>query len=295
MKAEVVFNSNDWVGESPVWEGETESLYWVDVVGRKINQWHARTGCVRTWSTPGFPTAICLCEGGHESMLAMADGLYQWDFQDAFRKVHMPDPLDGNRLNDGRCDPQGRMWIGSMETNLNADGTARQITRHRGAFFRYDRGARSERLTAHEFGITNTLAWSPDQQWFYCADTLRNLFFRFEYHPEEGLISNPTVWPSDRLPGYPDGSCMDDDGCLWNARFGGGCVVRITPRGTVDRVVPLPVENPTSCTFGGDRHTLYITSARFGLSKETDHSQEGALLALTVDPGGAADFRFRRS
>jgi sugar lactone lactonase YvrE len=88
---------------------------------------------------------------------------------------------------------------------------------------------------------------------------------------------------------------MDDDGCLWNARFGGGCIVRITPRGTVDRVVPLPVENPTSCTFGGDGHTLYVTSARFGLSKETDNSQEGALLALTVNPGGAADFQFRRS
>jgi sugar lactone lactonase YvrE len=97
------------------------------------------------------------------------------------------------------------------------------------------------------------MAWSPDNRYFFCADTLHNIFLRFDYHPDAGLISNPVSWALERLPGAPDGSCIDHDGCFWNAQFGGSCLVRITPEGKIDSMVRLPVTNPTSCTFGGRR------------------------------------------
>jgi sugar lactone lactonase YvrE len=117
-------------------------------------------------------------------VVAFAGGVSRWDGADDFEPLVQPDPFSGNRLNEGKCDSRGRFWVGSMQTNLNPDGSRREMTTRRGALFRYDGGRRCERLTAHEFGITNTMAWSPDERYFYCADTIRNVFSRYDYHPD---------------------------------------------------------------------------------------------------------------
>ncbi|MBV9391094.1 MAG: SMP-30/gluconolactonase/LRE family protein, partial [Verrucomicrobia bacterium] len=217
MRIEIAWDAADGVGESPVWDSKTESLYWVDIIGRQIRVLHLRSHSVEDSPTPDFPTALALHDNPPGALVALANGIAHWDGEHSFQHLFAPDPFAGNRLNEGKCDPSGRFWVGSMQNNLHANGTSKKITCCRGALFRYDGNASCERLTAHEFGIANTMAWSPDQDYFYCADTIRNIFVRYDYHSTEGIISNPTIWSLDRIPGAPDGSCIDDDGCLWNA------------------------------------------------------------------------------
>jgi sugar lactone lactonase YvrE len=295
VNVEILLDAGDSVGESPHWDNETQILYWVDIVRKKIRAYDPVKGIQQDWSAPDFPTALARKQSGAGAIVALAGGIYSWNGDQGFDLLIKPDPFPDNRLNEGKCDPHGRFWVGSMQTNLNPDGSLKPITTNRGALFRYDGTNRLERLTAHEFGISNAMAWSPDGRYFYCADTIRNVFLRYDYHPDKGLISNPLCWSLERLPGLPDGSCIDYDGCFWNARFGGGCAVRITPEGKIDQLLRLPVTNPTSCTFGGRKgNTLYITSAQFSLTPEqlSSNPHEGALLAVELEVGGEPDRRF---
>ena len=133
-------------------------------------------------------------------------------------------------------------------------------------------------------GIPNTLAWSPDLKRFYFADSLRGQIYVYNFDVLAGEISNKRLYFEDTDLGIPDGSAMDIDGCLWNARWDGSVILRITPSGTIDRVVQLPVPRPTSCIFGGrNLDTLYVTSARHGLSPSQlePHPFSGCVFAVS--------------
>jgi sugar lactone lactonase YvrE len=295
VSVQILLDAGDSVGESPVWDEGTQQLYWVDIVRKKIRAYHPVQETQNDWSAPDFPTALARKDSGIGAIVALAGGIYSWNGDQRFDFLVKPDPFSDNRLNEGKCDPNGRFWVGSMQTNLTSEGTLKPITANRGALFRYDGRNGVQRLTAHEFGISNTMAWSLDNRYFFCADTIRNVFLRYDYHSDEGLISNPVCWALERLPGAPDGSCIDHVGCLWNARFGGSCLARITPEGKLDGILRLPVTNPTSCTFGGrEGKTLFITSGRFSLTPEqlARNPHEGALLAVELNVGGEPERRF---
>jgi sugar lactone lactonase YvrE len=141
-------------------------------------------------------------------------------------------------------------------------------------------------------GISNTICWSPRADRFYFADTVTNETWVFDFDVSSGKISNKRPFLKDFERGKPDGSAVDQDGYLWNARYGGGCVVRIAPDGTVDRIVELPASNITTCAFGGDGlKTLYITSARNGDGKP--ERLEGSLFAMAVETPGLPENRVR--
>jgi sugar lactone lactonase YvrE len=294
--SEVVTDIRDQVGESPIWDASTQSLYWVDIIGKAILHCDVATGKVTSWTSDDFPTAIALRQSATGAVVALAGGVAWFDFATGeFTKFLSPDPTEGNRLNEGRCDPTGRFWVGSMRTNLNSDGSGREIDRHSGALFRLDPDGAVTRHTDYEFGISNTMAWSPDDKTFYFGDSLRNVIFAFDYDADTGDLHNRRVLIEDYPHGAPDGSAIDADGCLWNARFGGGRVIRITPDGRIDQEIPVPMTNPTSCTFGGgDRKTLYVTSAQFTLSQAQllANPLEGALIAMTTDSTGLPDSKF---
>jgi sugar lactone lactonase YvrE len=199
-----------------------------------------------------------------------------------------------NRTNEGKCDELGRFWVGTMQNNLNPDGSGREMTRNTGALYcvRPDGSSRRE---VDDVGLSNTLAWTADGGTLYFGDTLANLIWAFDCDLEAGRLANRRVFTDEKLPGFCDGSAIDTEGYLWNARFAGAAVVRLAPDGRVERVVELPVTNPTSCCFGGpDLATLYVTSARFSLSVEQlrRNPLEGALLVLHAGLGGAPSHRF---
>lgn len=283
------------VAEGPVWDASTQRLFWVDIIGKTIHARHVE-GKNQVWQADDFPTALALSRSGKKAMVALASGMAWLDLETGkFMPFAQPDTMSGNRLNEGKCDPQGRFWTGTMQTNLNVDGSGKEMDRNSGALFRVDPDGTTSQHTGHEFGIANTLAWSPDGTTFYFGDSVRNVIFAYDWHADEGSISNPRVHLEGFERGAPDGSAIDEDGCLWNARFGGSCLIRITPKGAIDQVVELPVTNPTSCTFGGsDRKALYVTSAQFTLGKEQldKNPLEGAVLLASVRVAGMYDHNF---
>jgi sugar lactone lactonase YvrE len=292
---ECVCRSDDLVGESPIWCASERALYWVDIIGRAVRRLEPDTGRLDSWDMPTFPTVIAMRRAGG-AVVALADGVYLFDFDQPpqlFCRVEPERPE--NRLNDGRCDRQGRLWLGTMYNNLNPDGSPRDITASTGAIFRVDSDGKVTRWTDPAFGITNTFAWSPDDASLYVADTLADEIYRFSFEPDSGALSQRRIFASKPGRGLPDGSCVDAEGYLWNARWGGGCLIRFAPNGQVDRVIELPITNPTSCTFGGaDLATLYVTSARAGLSAQRIDSEprEGGVFAFQPGARGLPESEF---
>ena len=284
------------VAESPVWDDREDALYWVDIVAKRVFRHDCATARTAKWKTDDFPTAIALASQPGKAVLALAAGVAEFDLRGGPARLRCrPDTMEGNRLNEGRCDPQGRFWVGSMQTNLHPDGTARQMDRNSGALFRIDPDYATSRHTGREFGISNTMAWSPDGRTLYFGDTLRNVIFAYEFDPGDGVVGRRRTLIEGYPKGLPDGSATDADGCLWNARFGGGVVLRITPDGRVDREIPVPVANPTSCAFAGSSRTqLIVTSATFSLpeGRIAANPLEGAVLAADVGAAGLPDHRF---
>jgi len=282
------------VGESAHWSIEERALYWVDITGRSIERFEPATNRRDRWPVQGFPEAIALRNKGG-AIIALDNRVCLFDFSGSPKTLCVPEPdRPGNRLNEGVCDPQGRFWVGTMQNNIAADGSPKPLHSRTGRLFRIEADGSATQADANEYGISNTMAWRADGTFLF-ADTMELTIYAFDYDALTGAIRNRRVFARTDSPGFPDGSCLDAEGYLWNARFGGGALLRYAPDGRIDRIVRLPVTNPTSCTFGGPNlATLFVTSARFGLTRDqiTSNPAEGALLALDVGVAGNAAVRF---
>jgi sugar lactone lactonase YvrE len=286
--------AGDRTGEGAVWHAEEKALYWVDITRFLIHRYDPEAGTLKSWFFNEPPTALALTDRADTLLVALASKVILWQpANDARADFALPEKdWPRVRLNDGRADPAGNFWVGSMQNNVAADGSERPITDNSAG--RLYRIAASGAVSVHKIGIgiTNTLAWSPDGKLFYCGDTLRNTIYVWDYDGAAGTIANERPFFSDFARGKPDGSAMDRDGYLWNARYGGGCVVRVGRDGWIDRVVDMPVGNITTCTFGGaDLRTLYITTAQGGSGP--GERLAGALYAVSVDTPGMPENRFR--
>jgi sugar lactone lactonase YvrE len=177
-----------------------------------------------------------------------------------------------------------------MANNVNADGSPGVVDGTRGILYRVDPD-RTVTEWKREIGIANTLAWNPERTRFYTADTLANSVFVYEYEQATGEIRNEKPFFCDFPRGEPDGSAVDSEGYLWNCRYGGSCIVRVAPDGNVDKVIEIPVENVTTCTFGGpDLKTLYVTTASAGAG--TGNRFAGGLFAVETTVKGQSENRF---
>lgn len=294
MRVEIAVAAANGVGEGPFWDQAAGALLWVDIPGRRVFRWRPDQAEPESWPTPEFASAIVLARSG--ALVAMRDGVYRMDLErgtfEPFCR-HEPDRPE-NRTNEAKCDPQGRFWVGTMQSNLHPDGSDKEMTGSTGALYciRPDASCTRE---VDGVGLSNTLAWTPDGRTLLFGDTMTNVISAFAFDPESGGLGERRIFSNAALPGACDGSAIDADGFLWNARFGGGCVVRFAPDGRVDGILELPVTNPTSCCFGGaDLGTLFVTSARQGMSPEQlgANPQEGALLAVQTGRRGMASVRF---
>jgi len=268
-KVECVADVRAELGEGPVWVAAEQALYWVDINGRRIFRL-SESGERREWPTPMRVGSIAPRAGG--GFIAGTDqGIALVDLdQDRFEVVASPERhLPHNRFNDGKVDRQGRFWAGTMDDREK--GSA-------GALYRIDPDRACTAIDGG-YGITNGPAFSPDGALMYHSDTLRQVTYAFDLDAA-GKASNRRIFlqfgPGD---GHPDGMTVDAEGCLWIAFWGGWCVRRFAPDGDLLRTVEMPVEQPSSCAFGGpglDR--LYVTSATKGL--------DPAALAMQPNAGG---------
>lgn len=280
--------SQDEVGESPIWCPQSQQLFWVDVYGPTLHTFDPSSG---KHSTQRLPAALVGSIGLRKSgglILAANDGLFGFD-PIVGRRELVADPERNNRnlrLNDGKCDRRGRFWVGSMNFPERLPC---------GSFYRIDPDGNSQWLFG-DLIIPNSTAFSPDDRTVYFGDSRQFKIWSFDLDIDTGRISGQRVFRdfSDH-PGRPDGSTIDETGCLWNAEIAGHRVVRYTPSGEIDRVIQLPISHPTCCAFGGkDLDVLFVTSAKQMLTPEERLEQPlaGSLFAMRVGVRGIPEPSF---
>ena len=269
-----------------MWVPAGQCLYWTDWAERKVFRHHPASGASSRFSLDARPGCLVARRAGGLA-LACANGFHLFDPSDgALTFVLDPDPDQADtELNDGKCDRHGRFWAGSMHS---------AATEPKGALFRLDADFRCRR-SGPPLVLANGIAFSPDDRTMYVGDSGTRRIMAFDYDIESGTLSSPRTFARVAAPAAPDGSTVDEEGFLWSAQYDGWRLVRYDPEGRVDRVIELPVRQPTSCIFGGeDLDILYVTTARFEQSERELESQPlaGALLALDVGVGGLPEPAF---
>jgi len=288
-----VLQCNDVVGESVVWCERRQTLFWVDIVGRRLHRFHPASGTHVVRATAEMPTSIGLREDDG-AIVGFRHEVVLWDFEDRFETLALVEAdQPDNRLNEGCVAPDGSFWVGTMQNNVDSNGGPLPISGRRGAIYRIDGAGSVRPLTGPEFAITNTFVWLDGK--FVTADSLENALYAYDWDGADNVTGRRSFTPA-YAKGLPDGSCLDAEGFIWNCRVaGGGCVVRFAADGRVDREVAVGCDSPTSCTFGGDDlSTLFVTSSRFGMQAgQFDEGLEGSLFALDVGVRGRPANRFR--
>jgi sugar lactone lactonase YvrE len=285
---ECVVDSRDQLGESVLWCSRSERVWWVDVLRAVLHELWWPAGVHRTHQLPFRRLGSIGLRACGGLVLATEQGLFGWD-ADRGVGARLMAPrwnVETHRLNDGRCDRSGRFWVGSMhDTQFIPEGQLFSI-------------GPGSNVTAH-FGdiiVPNAIAFSPDDCRFYFADTRRYVLWQFDFDIAAGHLGNrrPLI-EFGSGPARPDGACVDANGCIWNASYQGASVVRYTPNGVVDTVVPLPVSCPTCVCLGGrDLDTLFVTSASYALPADRAPREPlaGGLFALRVTTAGLMEPMF---
>lgn len=295
MDAQLVFDARNVVGESLIWDDRRNRLVWVDIIGRRIHAINPDGTGHQSWQTPDIVTSIGLREDGG-AIVGLRKFVALWNWGGSFEHLADVEPdMPGNRLNEGVVGPDGAFWVGTMQNNIGADDAPVDITADTGRLYRVSADGSVTRLSDDTFGITNTLVW-PHETMLVTADTTKNEIYRYRWDAQAQRLLDRRVILAGHERGLPDGSCGDADGMVWNARVvGGNCVMRLSPDGTIDRLVELPCSWPTSCAFGGPGlDTLFVTSARFTMDDAhlAAHPIEGGLFALRTGVVGKPAYRF---
>ena len=292
MQPEIIFNAQATLGEGPAWDAKTRTLYWIDIVDKRIH-FHRddEDGFIQLEVMPGCLAPArdgSLIVAAHASILTIKLSDQTRDepatvMQTVLASVNEP---ANNRFNDGKCDPTGRFLAGTMDMDEKAPS---------GALHSFN-GLQLTRLL-EGVCISNGLAWSPDHKTFYHVDTPTREVKAFDYDLETGQIANPRV--VIRIPevlGWPDGMTSDMDGNLWIAMWSGAQVTRWNPQtGRLLEQIPLPAKLVTSCVFGGENlNELYITSACRGLGHAdlTAYKHSGSLMRVKTQVQGMPTFEF---
>jgi len=282
VKAELFVDSRNLLGEGPFWHPLLKRLFWFDILNQELLSADGNGHLVDRFAFKDVVSAAGVIDEDH-LLIAKGGALINFELSSDSETVVMPLEADkpGNRPNDGRVNGAGGLWIGTMSRRGGQEPGA-------GALYQY----RAGELTTVLDGITipNSASFSPDGRTAYFADTMTDTIRKVATDPATGLPTGE--WETFAVTtgkGSPDGAVVDSEGYLWSARWGGSCVVRHAPDGSVDRVVELPVSRVTCPAFGdADLRTLYVTTAREGASQD-DLEREpyaGSVFAIRVDVPG---------
>lgn len=269
-QAELVVDEKAILGEGPHWDGHV--LYWVDIMSKKLHLYNPEHQQNDTVQLDQYIGAVIPAENG-KLVVGLQNGIHLLDLQTK-EVTFIGDPetdLPHNRFNDGKCDPSGRLYIGTMDLHA---------AKGKGSLYRLDLEGKMKKIIS-PVTISNGLAWSPDEKYMYYIDTPTGEVSTFRYDKQTGDIDfKETAVHIPNGMGSPDGMTIDQEGMLWVAHYGGSRVTRWNPHnGKQLDEVHVPAPNVTSCTFGGNNlDELYITTARQGLTEEE--------LASTPHAGG---------
>ncbi len=287
-EVECVLDCQAELGEGPVWDDREGLLYWVNIKAREIHCCDPATGRDRLWTTPADVGSLALRRDGG-LVVALRSGFFFFDPADGrFTAIVEPEAdHPDNRFNDGKTDRQGRFWAGTL---YDPDET-----RPTGVLYRLDGDLSCHRLV-DDIYASNGLAFSPDGTTAYHADSRRRVVWSWHVDVGDGSLSDRRVFVElSGDQGVPDGATVDVDGCYWLTQPPAARVVRYAPTGRIDRVIAMPVSQPTCVAFGGPQmDTLYITSARYRMPEEKLRREPlaGAIFAYRSGTQGLPDARF---
>lgn len=288
INAELELKSEATLAECPVWDEREALLYWVDILSGKLSRYDPHKNENTEFEIGEHIGSLALREKSG-AVLALKSGFAFYDFEK--RKInHLTDPkigLPNNRFNDGKCDPSGRFWSGTLSydqqqgvgslyclnTNLSVHTKLRQLT------------------------IPNGMAWDTGKQKFYFIDSPEKTIYAFDYNEMSGELKNRTkIYTINQDNALPDGMTIDAEGKLWVALYNGFKVIRIDPEeGNVLHEIQLPVPQVTSCTFGGQGlDELFITTAREHMPQEQvkEYPLSGCIFKAKVPATGSPAVRF---
>ena len=261
LTSECVLDAKAILGEGPVWRSETNDLVWVDIESSKVCCFSPSKGQNRSWNV-GEKVGLAVPSQKGDLILGMTIGLARLDMQsgDVSPIIDPEKDYVNNRFNDGKVDPEGRLWAGTMGLDEAPDV---------GSLYRLNRNLSIDKLFGN-VSISNGMAWSADQKSFYYIDSPTRQIAVFDCDMNSGIVSNRRV--AFELPdgmGYHDGMCIDNEGMLWVALWQGWGVGRFDPCGELLCKIEVPVECVTSCCFGGENwDELYITTSSRDLDEE---------------------------
>jgi sugar lactone lactonase YvrE len=277
------------VGESPVWSSAEQKLYWIDIQGKRVHAFDPCSGTNATFELPEIVTSVALrATGGLVLTLEKDFALFDPDTQSLSRVGTVEADVPNNRFNDGKCDPQGRFFAGTMD--------AKNWSAPAGHLFRMDAN-HSVTTVQSDVICSNGCGWSPDGRTMYYIESFRYAIYAYDFDLESGALYNRRSFVAiDRAEGgFPDGMTVDSGGCVWCNVVGLGQVRRYDSQGKLERVLQLPVPRATDCTFGGrEMKTLFITSARETMTPEqlAVAPLSGSLFAYDFDVPGVPASRF---
>ena len=287
-KVELLYECKNTLGEGITYSSTNNILYWLDIGNiSKLFKLNLSSHQKEIFDLPEIVTATSV-KSEDELILASNNGLNLFNIssQKFERLLSIEDQLISTRSNDGGSDAYGRFWLGTMQNNFDKDGNDIPIRENIGKLYKVEVNKKIS-IVEEGLGIPNTFVWSPDNTRFYFTDTLNGKILNYNFNLEKGELSDKNKFVSfDR--GFPDGSTIDTDGCLWNCRWGGSCIVRFTPTGKVDQIIEMPVQNITNCVFGGkDMKTLFITTASNKGKNQND--LDGSLFSINLNYQGLED------
>lgn len=273
-----LFATQGLLSEGPRWHEERQELLWVDILGRHLHRGRITGGefeLLQTMTVDRDVGAVAPVVGGGYILAAGVGFLFVGE-DGGVRELAQPAAAHPEvRMNDGACDPEGRFWAGTMAYDESPGA---------GALYRLELDGSCETVLTG-LTISNGIGWSPDGATLYLNDSGTGCVYAFRFEGRGGAIGDRRVLIHFDRPGVvPDGLTVDEEGAIWVAVFGGAAVNRYGPDGSLLLTIPLEVERPTSCAFGGpERNILFVTSGREGLDKAALARQPnaGRLFAIT--------------
>ena len=258
------------LGEGPIWSPQTNCVTWTDITQNKFHTADLDTGATKSFSAPSMVGAIAHTRGG-DYVAATQEGFARVSIDGKFSPLHTFLAAD-MRMNDGKVDPVGRFWAGSM---------ALSFEKNRGSLYVLEKDG-SYSPVLHDVTLSNGMGWSPDAAHFYYIDSIPGILKRFDYEAVHGRISNPVdLITFDTSKGIPDGMSITSDGKIVVALWDGGRVELYEPSGKKISEIKVGVSRPTSCTFGGaDGEVLIVTTASQGIDLDKE-PLAGKILAVT--------------
>lgn len=286
MKAELLVDCANTLGEGVQWNEDHQRVWWTDIHGSRLWSCDADGGDVASIETAERLGSFAF-DPDNNVLAAFETGLFRWNLDtDRLERLTDFEPKHGSsRLNDGRCDRQGRFVVGGIDETSVENQTSSMI--------RYDGGTEVLRTG---IGCTNSICFSPDGRWMYFTDTPTRMILRFPYDPATGAMGpEEAFFVVGDGAGFPDGSCIDADGALWNARFHGRRVQQIHPDGREGLCIDVDAPQVTCACFGGaNLDRIFITTARENMPDEVlaKYPKSGGLFVAEPGAIGLTETRY---